>query len=122
MNKETISLELKNRSGDVLTLHLGMISVAEDTEYQQRFVTIADLSPKEKADKEYQIYIEALAAWATEMPTKMNGTKKTEPLGKGTPAEAIKAYFSGRTNAKEWMAVSAINAFRNSLYPTVNFR
>ncbi len=121
MNKETISFKLEGR-GESLTLHLGIISIAQDTEYTQRFTEIADLRAKEKAEKEYQIYVDALSAWATDMPTRKNGTGKDEPLAKsGTPADAIKAYFSDRSNSKEWLAVTAINVFRNSLYPKVNF-
>jgi hypothetical protein len=120
MNKETISFNIEGR-GENLTLHLGMISVAEDTQYTQRFSQIADLKDKAKADKEYQIYVDSLAEWASEMPTRKNGDGGDHPLGEGSPADAIRAYFGERSNAKEWIAVTAVSAFRNSLYPRVSF-
>jgi hypothetical protein len=78
--------------------------------------------PKKKAAAEFDVYVDAIAAWSVEMPTKKNGSGKDEPLGKGSPSEAIKAYFSDRSNSKQWLAVTTINAFRNSLYPKVTFQ
>jgi hypothetical protein len=121
MEKETISLKVVGRN-EALTFHLGVISVADDTEYMQRFVDLADLDPKKKAAAEFDVYVDAIAAWSVEMPTKKNGSGKDEPLGKGSPSEAIKAYFSDRSNSKQWLAVTTINAFRNSLYPKVTFQ
>lgn len=121
MNNETISLQLVGRN-EAVTFHLESISVFQDREYQQRFVELADLSEQERADREYKIYSDALADWSAEMPTRKNGTGEEKPLAdEGTPAEAVRAYFADRTNAKEWIAVSALTAFRNSLYPSVNF-
>ena len=121
MNKETISIKVEGR-GEAVTFHLGMISVADDAEFMQRFTQISDLEPRKKSESEYKIYADALAAWSTDMPVKSNGTGKEEKLGKGTPEEAIRAYFADKSNAKEWVAVAAITAFRNSLYPKVTFQ
>jgi hypothetical protein len=94
----------------------------EDKEYSQRFVGIADKKGDARAAAEYQIYVDALAAWSDDAPTRSNGTSKAEPVGKGSPAEAVKAYFKDRTPSKEWLAVTAISAYRNDLYPEVSFK
>lgn len=121
MNNETISLEVVGRS-ETITFHLETISVFQDREYSKRFAELADLSEKQKADREYKIYVDALADWSAEMPTRIIGDGESKPIAEGaTVADAIRAYFAERTNGKEWIAVSALNAFRNSLYPTVNF-
>jgi hypothetical protein len=122
MNKETVSFQMKSRTGDAVTFHLGVISVAQDKEYEKRFLELADLSAGERAKRSFQIYVDALAEWSEAVPTKTNDAGDEVPLTESvSPAEAVRAYFSERTNSKEWMAMSAINVFRNGLYPTVNF-
>jgi hypothetical protein len=121
MDKETISIEVKRRN-ETLIFHLGVIAVADDMEYMQRVTELADLDPRKKAEKEFDNYVDALAAWSTAMPTRRNGSGKDEPLASaGSPKEAIKEYFADRANSKQWLAVAVVNAYRQSLYPAVNF-
>ncbi len=55
------------------------------------------------------------------MPTIKKAEGEEEPLGDGTPSEAIQEFFKDKTAAKEWMVVSAVGAYRQQLYPTVTF-
>lgn len=121
MRSETIDFAVQFRDTR-LDLSLRVITVLEDSEYQQRFAQIADKKGADKADAECSIYADALASWAAEMPTITNGDGKAKPLGKGTPAEAIQAYFADKNAGKEWMAVTAISAYRNELFPSVTFK
>lgn len=111
-----------------LNLSLRLISVLEDTEYQQRFTQIADKKGEARAAAEYKIYADALAAWSAEMPTTSNGkTDKdgnpiTTPISKHTVvADAVKDYFAEKTPAKEWIAVTAVSTYRGELFPSVIF-
>lgn len=111
-----------------LNLSLRLISVLEDTEYQQRFTQIADKKGEARAAAEYKIYADALAAWAAEMPTTSNGktNEKGEPVitpiaKAGEVADAVKAYFAEKTPAKEWIAVTAVSTYRGELFPSVIF-
>jgi hypothetical protein len=121
MDSEKTTLSLTRRD-ETVTFHLRMISVAEDKEYSQRFAAIADKKGDAKAAAEFAIYVDALAAWSDEVPTRLNGDGKAEPIGKGTAAESVKAFFKERTPAKEWLAVTAVSAYRSDLYPDVSFK
>jgi hypothetical protein len=120
MENEKISFKIGHpRGNEAITFHLRMISVAEDSKFLQKFIDLAD--DDAKTDKEYQIYVDALADWAVEMPMRSNGDGKDKPLGKSDPQVAIKEYFAQRTPKKEWVADYAIRAFRSQLQPDVSF-
>lgn len=128
MNPETISISV-GYGNDRPTLHLRMITMAEEQDFLNRYTDIADLPPAQKAEKEFQICVDALKAWS-EMPT-----KKVEKPGKNgqvdivdvpyveadSPAEAIEQIFKPRTIKTERMAHLAINSFRVKLQPQVDF-
>lgn len=120
MDQEKIAFTVKGRNESVKFV-LKMLTVAEDADYAQRFVQIADKKGAAKAAAEYAIYRDSLADWSVEMPTVENGNGKAEPMGKGTPAEAVRAFFSEKVPSREWLAVTAVSAFRNSLFPSVSF-
>jgi hypothetical protein len=121
MDSEKTTLSLTRRD-ETVTFHLRIISVAEDKEYLQRFAAIAEKKGQAKSDAEMDIYTDALASWSCEIPTRSNGDGKEQPVGSGTPAEAVKAYFKDRTAAKQWLAVTAVSAYRSDLYPSVSFK
>lgn len=126
-SSENIAFGVQFR-GTTLNLSLRLISVLEDTEYQQRFTQIADKKGEARANAEYRIFADALAAWSAEMPTTSNsktdakGEPVITPIAKsGTAADAVKAFFAEKTPAKEWIAVTAVSTYRGELFPSVIF-
>lgn len=123
MDQEITTLTVKGHA-DTIRFHLKMPTVAEDTSYTQRFAQIADKKGEAKANAEYAIYSDTLAAWSAKHPervTESDGEETVTALEGETPEEAAKSYFDSRSASKEWMAVTAVSAFRNSLFPTVVF-
>lgn len=103
-----------------VTFHLGMISMKEEAQYTQRFTDIADKDDN-KSDKEYQIILDSLAAWAVNPATQLTKDGKQVPLGKGTPAEAIHEFFKDKTHEKERILHATMVYFRNEMSPEVSF-
>lgn len=124
MDQEVTSLTVKGH-GEIVTFHLRVPFTSEDAEYAQRFTQIADKKGEAKANAEYQIYVDTLAGWSARKPERSveddEGNTVKADLDGDTPAEAVRAYFEPRTASKDWIAVTTVSAFRNSLFPAVVF-
>lgn len=121
MDTEKISFVIKHR-GDSIKFHLRTISPAEDGEYYNRRSSIADKKGKAKEDADYRLYVDALADWSCEMPTREGEDGKPVALGTGTPKEAVLEYFRQPTVSKQWIAMQSVASYRDDLYPTVTFQ
>ena len=91
---------------------LRQITVADDSNFIQKFIDIADKEGEEKADAMYQIKVETLAEWATSCP------KKKDALD--TP-EKVREFFADADVDKDWISDAAINTHRARHQPTVSF-
>lgn len=111
-----------------VVFHLRSISVAEENRFTTRYAEINDLdSDEKKAEQEYQIATESLAAWSEKNPTVKRGGKELAAgdegslAGSESPAAAVTAYFAERTNEKERTAQQVMLQFRRRLQPKVVF-
>jgi len=125
MKPQIISFEI-GYGNEMVAFRLGLIRVKEESDFIQRFVDIAD-DDVEKAEKEYQIFVDSLAQWSVEKPQSVeliDGKKVYTDLfpDAESPAASIRGYFGEKTVEKEWIADYAIRAFRGKLQPTVRFR
>jgi hypothetical protein len=108
---------------DQLIFHCRMISVAEEESYDAKFNDIAD-SDTEKHEKQFELCKEALGEFAAEMPQKLvkkKGEFVKEPLGDGTPYDAINAVFKERTPENERIIRRAFSLFKAQLDPDIRF-
>lgn len=136
MEQEIITLKIAGRGLPAITWHLKMIGVQEDQEYTQRFTQLADQGPQKKAEAEYWIYVDALASWSVKMPEVEIADKKDPQKLKTVPLnesglqniakgdnifEAVHKLLDTRSASREWVAMTTISAFRNSLFPSVTF-
>lgn len=122
---------------------LKQITVADDSNFLQRFIDIADKAGDEKAEAVYQIKAEMLAEWAEPFPNNLTHevpltdeelaarkegdtkTKKKEKIKRPDEAldnaDAIKAFFAEADVDKDWISETAINTLRMRHSPTVSF-
>jgi hypothetical protein len=104
--------------------HLRRISTAEETRYTSRFLTIpANATEEQRAEKEFAIYVDALADWS-EQPVSTKDDKGVElPMfpEAETPAQSVRDYFNEQTVDNERIATSLIIRYRTALAPNIVF-
>lgn len=93
---------------------LRQITVADDSNFVQKFIDVADKEGDEKAEALYQIKVDSLAEWAAPCTNK----KAKDALD--TP-EKVRAFFAGSDVDKDWISEYAVNALRSRHQPTVSF-
>lgn len=94
------------------------LSLLENNEFWQRFGDIADtLTKAEKADREYEILVDALASWSVQMPFTRTYKKDSKdftdtPLDDvDTPDAAVRKFFKEKTVDTEKIAHAAVSRF-----------
>lgn len=112
-----------------ISLRLRMLTVEEDTAFFSRFNDI-DLKDPSRADKLYQVKVDALAEWSIGMPTYRDPKEKNEDEtfkelafeGEFEDAAAcVKAFFAERTVETDRIAEGAVRAVRNASDPGARF-
>lgn len=103
-----------------LVFHLKMISVEQEDAILQRFAEVSD-KDTERFTKRFEIYKDAVAEAACEMPV-LTKNGKSAPLAKeGTPAAAILEHFRERNTENERIIRAAYVLFRSELEPDASF-
>lgn len=125
MGNKVYNIGASYDEGEEIIFHLRGISVAEENRYTNRYAEIGDLdSDERRAEQEYEILTDALANWSESAPTlKQKGADvpKTPEEATLTPADAVRAYFAGRTPEKERTAQQIVLQYRRKLQPKVVF-
>lgn len=122
MNSVTMSVTYDDSK---ILFVLRVISVAEETKYASRFLTIPDSdSDERKAEQEYDIFVDSLATWAKErlMVLSPDGTKK--PLyfnEEHSAADSVREFFKDKDPIKERIAPALVGQYRLKLQPDVVF-
>lgn len=120
---EIVNIGVKHGSAEVV-FHLRVISVAEENRYAARFLAIPDKDTEErKAELEYSIFVDSLAAWSEEPLTARteSGDESLVYPGINTPADSVKEFFKEKTPYTERIAPAVIGRYRMKLQPDVVF-
>jgi hypothetical protein len=99
---------------------LKQITVADDSNFLQKFIDIAD---EDRSEAAYKIKAEILADWAVAFPDnlKKDGKKVSRPDDALDSAEAVNKFFAEADVDKDWISEFAVNALRQRHSPTVSF-
>jgi hypothetical protein len=101
---------------------LRQITVADDSNFLQRFIDIAD--SEDKSEAAYKIKVDILAEWAAPFPDNIkngDGKKIKRPAEVLDTAEAVRAFFAEADVDKDWISETAVNSLRMRHSPTVSF-
>lgn len=105
--------------------HLRMVSVAEESDYDQRFADIAESDPN-KYDREFQLCKQALGEFSIGAPEKViteKGKPKRVPIDSKAESSlaAIEKAFAERTPENERLIRRAYSIFKSQLDPDIRF-
>lgn len=114
---------------DIIFFHLKPVSIAALRAFSAQFNDLRDLKEEDRAAKEMELNIDAIARWSVQAPTKKQKNIETGNDDQ-VPAypeiesivDAVKKRFAELDKVDaEWMAQSIIQAYQDGLIPKTAF-
>lgn len=109
---------------DITFFHLRHISMSEESKFTSKF-NFGDLPAEERAEKEHETLVDAIASWSTQGPTKKavkEGKSIDELIYPEMPsADAVRKFFSDTEYDAERLVNSLMLTYRSRLQPSVVF-
>lgn len=117
---EQINVKCGYGGGQKLHFYFRMISIAEESQYMQRFLKMTE-NADERSKAEYRAILDGMKEWSIKPPT-VESDGKHEPLADGNnAAEVLENFFGEYTVAKERMLHTVMLEFRAAMQPPASF-